>query len=181
MFNVIKNILGGPSELKTEEGFRVLYDREKDFVRSSIYWMIRSEEIDDIVQETFIKAWKNRKNFKGQSQLKTWLYRIAMNCAHDHFRKEKRHKQIIEEHESDSSSQDGHSHLELKDLIDLAIQKMSWEQREAFVLFFKLDWSQKEIAELQKVPVGTVKSRLSKAKEIFTEFIKEQEVVYAGQ
>lgn len=181
MLKVIKNILGGPFELKTREGFHELYEREKDYIRSSVYWMIRHEEIDDIVQETFIKAWKSRDSFKGDSQLKTWLYRIAMNCAHDHYRKDSRYTQITDDLENEVLIEGSSVNLEMKDLIDLGIQRMSWEQREVFVLFYKLEWSQKEIAQLQQVPIGTVKSRLNKAKVIFTEFVKAQEVAYANQ
>lgn len=180
MLKVIKKFLGTPSELKTQEGFRELYDREKAFIRASVYWMVRSEEIDDVVQETFIKAWKSRESFQGQSQLKTWLYRIAMNCAHDHYRKYKDALPLNSEENEENFEPSVDQRVELKNLIDVGIQKIPWEQREAFVLFYKMQWGHKEIAELQEVPVGTVKSRLNKAKKIFSEFVIQQEVAYAN-
>lgn len=67
---------------KPEEGFRILVEK----YRERTYWLIRRllidhDDTDDVLQEVFIKIWKNIGNFKGKSQLFTWIYRIATNEA----------------------------------------------------------------------------------------------------
>ncbi len=177
MLKKIKEYISGPHELKTHEGFRTLYQEQKNFIRTSIYWMVRNQDVDDIVQEAFVKAWENRDTFKGQASLKTWLYRIAMNCAHDYYRKNLKMKDKEDDYQ-ESIAEVG-DNVELQNLITKGLEQLNWQQREAFILFYKLELGQKEIAEIQGVPVGTVKSRLSKAKQVFTEFVKEQEVTHA--
>lgn len=59
-----------------------------------LYWKIRGivlvhEDADDVLQNTWIKVWRNLQSFEGKSRLSTWLYRIAMNEALDHLRKQK--------------------------------------------------------------------------------------------
>jgi RNA polymerase sigma-70 factor (ECF subfamily) len=179
MLNKIKQLFNSPHELRTREDFRAVYEENKDFIRTSIFWMVRNQDIDDIVQEAFVKAWQGRESFKGQSNIRTWLYRIAMNCAHDHYRKLKFQTEELTEEYEDTPSVNVESY-EKHDLITQGLEQLSWEQREVFILFYKLEMEQKEIAAIQGVPVGTVKSRLNKAKKNFTEFVKSQEVTHAG-
>ena len=67
--------------------FKEQYLKEKSFVRSSIYWMVNSSDVDDLVQETFLKAWKCFKKFEAKSSFRTWVYRIAMNITYDYLKK----------------------------------------------------------------------------------------------
>lgn len=177
MLNKIKSFFGNPDELSSHEGFHRFYQKNKDFIRSSIYWMVRSEDIDDLVHDSFVKAWRGRQSFHGNSSLRTWLYRIAINCAKDHLRKKQ--ENFVGDFE-ETPSPENSSNPDLKDLIDKGLLEMNLEQREAFILFYKMELSLKEIAELQGVPLGTVKSRLNKAKTIFMKFVETQEVIHAG-
>jgi RNA polymerase sigma-70 factor (ECF subfamily) len=176
LFKKVRTVLFGPQEIQSLEGFHLLYVENAGFIRTSIYWMIRNDHVDDLVQETFIKAWNARMNFKGQSSQRTWLYRIAINCTYDYLRKEKI-RQTDQFNESDVTSRDDNS-LEKKDLIDKALFVLTIEQREVFIQFYKMGLSLKDIAELQDIPVGTVKSRLHSARTSFSEFIEKQEACY---
>jgi RNA polymerase sigma-70 factor (ECF subfamily) len=73
--------------------FIKFYDENEPFVRKSLHYIIKNEDkISDIVQEVFVKVWKKSDKFQQKSNVKTWLYRITVNCAYDHLRKEKKQK-----------------------------------------------------------------------------------------
>jgi RNA polymerase sigma-70 factor (ECF subfamily) len=93
--------------------FKEQYVKERDFVRSSIYWMVKSSDVDDLVLETFLKAWRSFKHFEAKSSFKTWIYRIAMNTTYDYLKKSK--VNIPELHEELTESRE--LSIEMSDLI----------------------------------------------------------------
>ncbi len=157
------------SNENTLEDFEVHYVETKDFVRTSIYWMIRSHQVDDLVQETYLKAWKNFKSFENKASFKTWIYRIAMNVTYDFLKKNKSDLNIDDFQVVDTNKAD----IATEDLITKALLKLNDKQREVFVLFYKFGYTTKEIAQLVDVKEGTVKSRLHYAKESFEKFVKD--------
>jgi RNA polymerase sigma-70 factor (ECF subfamily) len=156
--------------------YNTLYKEHNEFIRKSIYWMVRTDSIDDIVQETFCKAWKNRASFDNRSSYKTWIYRIAMNCCYDFISKEK--KKLDLEVESSDFSIDQNSN---KDLISKALSLLKPKSREIFILFYKFGYTQDEIANLTETKIGTVKSQIHYAKKEFTEFLRKNGVTDEGQ
>lgn len=158
-------------EDKSLEDFELYYLDSRDFVRASIYWMVRDQNIDDLVQETYLRAWKNFKGFQDRSTFRTWIYRIAMNVTYDFFNKSKKVKSLDNLNEPVAYE----INIELEDLITKAVLEMNPKQREAFNLFYKFGYTIEEIADLTDSKLGTVKSRLHHAKEIFSNYIKEDE------
>lgn len=156
--------------------FNALYKEHNEFIRKSIYWMIRSDSIDDIVQETFCKAWKSRSSFDNKSSYRTWIYRIAMNCCYDFINKEKKSTDINTEMEEISLDQNSN-----KDLISKGLNLLKPKSREIFILFYKFGYTQDEIADLTEIKVGTVKSQIHYAKKEFTDYLKENGVTDEGQ
>jgi RNA polymerase sigma-70 factor (ECF subfamily) len=159
-----------PTEDVLDE-FEQIYREHREYVRHVLYWLVRSELIDELVQETFIKAWKNYGDFKKESHVKTWLYRIARNCALDFIKKESRHNNENREEISDNAD------LEMKDLISKALMALNLEQREVFILYYKFGHTTKEISEILKVKEGTVKSRLSYSRDKVKNFFSENGVL----
>jgi RNA polymerase sigma-70 factor (ECF subfamily) len=153
------------------ERFRLEYNKNKDFVRYSIYHMVRSDVVDDLVQDTFVKAWKNYKKFKYDCSFKTWIYRIAMNTTYDYFRK---HKHITQEGIENEYKDDD----DFKDLVTKGLMRLTIKQREVFILYYKLGYTMIEIANLLNVSEGTVKSRIHYAKNEFVIFLKDNGVHY---
>ena len=77
--------------LASPEGRRKVFPMIVDQYGEPLYWKIRSivlthDDADDVLQNTFLKAWKNLPTFEGRSKLSTWLYRIAINEALDFLR-----------------------------------------------------------------------------------------------
>jgi RNA polymerase sigma-70 factor (ECF subfamily) len=153
--------------------FKKHYEESNAFVRKSIYWLVRNDQIDDIVQEAYLKAWANFSNFKKDSSFNTWIYRIARNTAFDYLKK---HKEV--DGEDLEQNPQAESSLEKTEIISKALLAMNPEHREAFILYYKLGYTKAEIGNLLEVPEGTIKSRVHHAKSQFIASLKSMGVDY---
>ncbi len=120
------------------------------------------EIAEDITQEVMIKAILKIKQFKGNSKFSTWLISIAANTCRDSFRK-KRLKTISMDYidiPSDNNPETTVLADEKRRILNRAILNLPEKQRKIFILKQEYNYSNKEIAEICKCPVGTVKSRL---------------------
>ena len=143
-----------------------------------------SSEAADVVQEVFLKVFRNISNFRGQSTLKTWIYRITINEAHNarrwffrHRRREveldtdpeesRNWKEIIPDHSRSpfDMALEGEQHT----MIEAALDRINPIFREAVVLRDITDLSYEEIAEILGVSLGTVKSRILRGREALRE------------
>ena len=135
-------------------------------------------DIEDVAQETFIKAYRALPNFRGDSAFYTWLYRIAVNTAKNHLVSRARKPQGIdadieeaEEFDSafglrESETPETHAHIaQLEKCIKDAINELSSELKAAITLREFDGLSYEEIAEILECPVGTVRSRIFRARE----------------
>ena len=119
---------------------------------------------EDVVQEAFIKAYKNLKGFRGDSSIYTWLYRIAVNTAHNHLRRVKRRTEVDFEEVAPIIEARGQNpaestaNAELGVAIDGAIQNLPPRQREVFMLHYFERMTHREIAEVLGVTEGAVKA-----------------------
>jgi RNA polymerase sigma-70 factor (ECF subfamily) len=141
-------------------------------------------EAFDVVQEVFLKVFRNIGNFRGQSTLKTWIYRITVNEAHNarrwffrHRRREvdldtnpeetRNWKEIIPD--NSRSPFDVASAREQHVMIESALERINPIFREAVVLRDITDLSYEEIAEVLGISLGTVKSRILRGREALRE------------
>ena len=138
----------------------------------------------DVVQEVFLKIFRNVGAFRGQSSLKTWVYRITVNEAYNARRWFFRHRRgevgLEDEHDESRSPVDvladgGRSpfdrvvDLEMHQMIEQALRRINPLFREAVVLRDVADLSYEEIAQVLKVSLGTVKSRILRGREALRE------------
>jgi RNA polymerase sigma-70 factor (ECF subfamily) len=167
---LIRRVLAGEGA-----AYRPLVERYQNRVHAMVYGVVRNpEDARDIVQNTFVKAYRNLSGFRIESSFYTWVYRIAMNLAIDHVRKNKRRKTtgfdeavgardddgaILEVHHEDSP-QRALQRKELQQRILAALDTLSEEHREIILLREVEGLSYKEIADAMGVPEGTVMSRL---------------------
>jgi RNA polymerase sigma-70 factor (ECF subfamily) len=155
------------------EAFESLYEMHK----ASIYrtaLAITSDRLaaEEILQETFLRAFKHLHNVRKGVSLSPWLYRIAVNLAYDWTTRRRHHwsvalDSVIEQliAPNGASPEQTVEERELYGLVYEAIDKLEFKQRAALVLFYLHDFSLAEIAEIMDCPVGTVKSRLYYARE----------------
>ena len=167
---LITRVLGGESA-----AYRPLVVRYQNRLHAMVTGMIRNpEDAKDIVQMAFVKAYQSLKSFRIDSSFYTWLYRIAMNLAIDHCRKNKRRRTTSFEEAVASRDEDGTLHeqhtddspsrlvqrKQLNERIYSALDELSDEGREIILLREVEGLSYKEIAESMGIPEGTVMSRL---------------------
>ena len=120
---------------------------------------------DDLVQETLMKAWHHQHSFQEGTNIKAWLFTILRN---EYFSQLRRRKREVEDADGDYAAGvmtpgGQESQLEMADL-RLALQQLPDDQREAVVLVGASGFSYQEVAEICRVPVGTVKSRVNRAR-----------------
>lgn len=162
------------SEKSESEQFSDLYDRYQKLVRSVIFQIAGPSHLSDLVQETFIRVWGKLPEFRKESEISSWIYRIAVNIALDHLRSEKRHPTASDsalEFRSDGS--DIEQDLANRELVAESLTALSVEHRTVIVLSVIHELSLAEIAQVLEVSEGTVKSRLHYAKEHLRQFISE--------
>ena len=132
----------------------------------------------DISQEAFIKAYRALPRFRGDSAFYTWLYRIAVNTAKNHLAAQRRRPTDIELDLQDPDQYGLHAKLketdtpeavslgdELQDILERAIQALPDDLRTAIVLRELDGMSYEEIAQTMDCPVGTVRSRIFRARD----------------
>lgn len=173
--------------LKVKKGdpysFDLLVKRYQKRVYFLAYRMVKNHDAaDDIAQETFINAYQGIKSFKTGYSFYSWLYRICVNLSINFL---KRQKHLIPESqfeetssplEREAAGSDPSNHLALKELeqkIERAIDSLSPKYKAVLVLRIYEDLSYEEIAKTLKLSLGTVMSRLFRAREKMQKMLKE--------
>ncbi len=117
------------------------------------------QNADDVLQNTFMKAWRFIDDFKEESSLFTWLYRIATNEALSFLRKQKKHEietgEITEIH---TNTTDGYSGEEITRKLEAALKTLPAKQRQVFDLKYFSELKYEEIAEITETSVGALKA-----------------------
>ena len=165
--------------------FDLLVQRYKNRLLNFAYRFLgNQEEAEDVVQETFLRLYRNRNAYKKIAKFSTWIYTIAGNLAKTELRKRKRRKlvsisdfgydekdyEIADVAFSPETAADG----SLKDeRIQEAIEKLSPRFREVIILREIEELSYEEISEIIKAPLGTVKSRVNRARNALQFYLKD--------
>ncbi|HHT49004.1 MAG TPA: sigma-70 family RNA polymerase sigma factor [Firmicutes bacterium] len=157
-----------------EDAFRLIVERNQSKVYHLLLGMLRDEDqAQELTQETFVKAWKGLSGFRGDSTLWTWLYRIAYYTALDFLRKTKRqtHQVFLEESGGDLTEQQEKEPLEVvikrdrEEDLHKALARLSFAQRVVLILYYFQGLSYREIAEITRRPLGTIRAELHRGKE----------------
>lgn len=158
--------------------FETLIRAYQDRTVRHLYLLIGNyEDAQDVAQETFIRAFRSIRGFRSQSGFSTWLHRIAVNTAINWVRDNKRHRttseQMVLEHSEDKMRPDELliSRERARDIRN-ALLSLPIHYRETLILRHYEDLSYQEIADLQNIPVGTVRSRLAKGRHLLLQALK---------
>lgn len=160
-----------------KKAYEVLVLQYQDRLVFSIYKFLKDYELaQDIAQEAFVKAFKNIEKFRGDSSFYTWIYRIAINTAKNFLSSKSRKSEIYDDEimelklsESAVTSENPENILEAEELRSVmmgAIQDLPDDIRTTLSLREFDGLSYEEIAEVQNCPIGTVRSRIHKGREI---------------
>ena len=159
--------------------FDLLFGRYQHKICSLVARHVRDpEEVEDVAQEAFIKAFRALPKFRGESAFYTWLYRIAINTAHNHQMAKSRRPPGVDVAVEDAQFMEGAERLietespdaaasrdELAQAIDQAIAALPDDLRSALALREFEGLSYEQIAAIMACPVGTVRSRIFRARE----------------
>ncbi|MFW6287751.1 MAG: RNA polymerase sigma factor [bacterium] len=158
--------------------FEELIQRYQDRVYHTTFRMLGNhEDAMDMAQETFIRVYKSLGNFKSKSSFSTWLFSITGNICRDELRKRQRslktyslssddrfNNDLPEDSDRKSNPEKASLSRELSSTIQKKVDQLPEEQKFVFVLREFEDLSYQEIAEILDISLGTVKSRLSRAR-----------------
>lgn len=156
--------------------FKEVYNEFHIKVRSILFSLTKTENIDDLVQEVFIKIWKNLDGFRGDAKLSTWIYQITTRTAYDYFRKEKRHRHSSGPELDKISVVSDEAKIDNQNLIKYALEQLSVEHKVVVALHYLEGFNLDEIALIEHISSGTVKSRLFYAKKKLHKFFLQHGV-----
>ncbi|MBU1318400.1 MAG: sigma-70 family RNA polymerase sigma factor [candidate division Zixibacteria bacterium] len=156
--------------------FNTLVNRYKNRLFNVLVKMLDSSEAaEDILQETFLRVHLHKMSFDFRFAVSTWIYTIALNLARNELRRRKRvqffdiedfsNRLQAPEEKVDNSSK-------LRAVLDKAVKKLPQKYRQAFVLRDMDQLSYEEIAQILSVPLGTVKSRVNRARNMLRNMLK---------
>ncbi|MGR3807071.1 RNA polymerase, sigma-24 subunit, RpoE [Pasteurella testudinis DSM 23072] len=162
-----------------KKAFNLLVARHQNKVAGLLTRYISANDIPDVVQETFIKAYRSLELFRGDSAFYTWLYRIAVNTAKNYITAQGRRPPSEDIQAEDAETYDSGDSLrnvdtpenlilssELKKVVFETIAALPEELKTSITLRELEGLSYEEIADIMNCPVGTVRSRIFRAREI---------------
>lgn len=123
------------------------------------YHLTRNRSVaEDVTQEAFLRAYRFLGSYRGEAKFSSWLFRIARNCAMDALRRQS--AQVGKEHPAPQPATDPVARAEL----EAAMRSITDDHREPFLLIEVFGLSYREAADVLGLPVGTVKSRMHRAR-----------------
>lgn len=183
----IDQILVEKAQKGDKQAFGVLVEKYNKKLFRLLSRMVRDQsEIEDIVQDSFIKAYRAINNFRGDSAFYTWLYRIGVNTAKNHLMALSRRPKAMNDVELEDienfddagdlrSYETPESALMAKEIaatVNETIEQLPEELKSAITLREIDGLSYEEIAEIMDCPIGTVRSRIFRARESIAEKLK---------
>jgi RNA polymerase sigma-70 factor (ECF subfamily) len=179
---LVKKALNGDSR-----AFKKLVEQNEHRVAATVISMLGDcPEADDVGQETFIRFYQSLDRFRGESSVGTYLTRIAINLSLNELKRRKRRNKHLfskgeEKMEKAADTNDPNKKKELRDIVRSGIEKLDPKYRAVVVLRLMEGYSTKETAQILRLPVGTVLSRLARAqkklKDILTPIYWERNVI----
>jgi len=169
-----------------QKAYQVLFERHRQAIFHIAFKIVRDkEEARDLVQETFIKAFSSLKSYNPDYRFTTWLYKIVANSSIDHIRKRRINVFSLDQ---PMSTKDGEVNVEVADMsynpekdlttkqnqlsITKAIDSLPEKYKQVIVMRHHEDKSYEDIAKILAVPVGTVKARIFRARELLKKKLK---------
>lgn len=169
-----------------ESGFEELVRRYQRPIVAYVYRMLNDYEASlDVTQEVFIKVYNSLDKYSSEYKFSTWLYRIAHNAAIDWMRRNSANLQSLETENEEGayqiqlesqapSPEQLRERNEWRNEIDSVIKCLPTVYKELIILRHSKDMSYDEIAEVMNLPLGTVKNRLFRAREMMREMLIER-------
>ena len=158
--------------IQSDIEFEELVEKHSDFVYNVVYRIVgNAADAEDATQEAFISAYRNYAKFRGEAQVRTWLYRIGVNAALMNLRRQRQKRLLTQEGYEDmdlvslDAGPEGSAiNTELKDKLEEGLSLLPRQFRTAIVLRDVQGMSNEETAEILKTTVSSVKARLHRGR-----------------
>jgi RNA polymerase sigma-70 factor (ECF subfamily) len=131
----------------------------------------RYENVEEIINDTFMVVWQSAKDFRNASQVSTWIIGIAYRTALKSFRRQKNHAAAQSLEDYPEQTVDPTFDTELNDWLNHGLSRLPMEQRLTLELAYHMGHSLEEIAAITDCPVGTVKARMFHAREKLRQYL----------
>ena len=142
-----------------------------DIFRMAVSFTRHRSEAEDLTQEVFLKLWQNLHRYVAASSFRAWAFRVARNLFVDAYRRSREHRKATwvdsEFLEMLPGGEDPHTRAVRRQRLEMAksaLERLPEELAQLIMLRDFADWSYEELAEEMTIPVGTVKSRLNRAR-----------------
>jgi len=149
-------------------------------VFSFVYRLVKHyDDAEEITLDTFVRCFRSLAKYDVSRPFTTWLFAIAHNLAVDHLRKIKIHYELDESMMPNPMQDDLAGKYEKKhkmEKIEIALSRLSPADRELVILFHREERSYREISEIVKMPVTTIKVRLYRARKKLAETVRKKEL-----
>lgn len=165
-------------------------EHQKKVYNLALKFSKNHEDALDLAQESLLKAYRNIQNFKENSLFSTWLYKITTNICIDHYRKINNIQTVYIDEEVKNNDGDSYKKInlpslsdpesacerkELRDFIISCLDKIPIELKSIIVLKDIQGFSYEEISQILDIPMGTVKSRINRARALMRKHLSENE------
>lgn len=171
-----------------QSAYKQLMQKYHDPIFNLIYRIVHHrEQVEDLTQETFVKAFASLKNFNEEFAFSTWLYKIATNSTIDYIRKKKLETFSIDK---PIGLEEGDYRFELPDttfepdksiiqrqratVIDEAINALPEKYKRVIILRHREERDYAEIAKILNLPIGTVKAHIFRARELLNKYLRDK-------
>src|SRR5882724_9993510 len=158
----------------SERAFNRLVDRHQQAVRNFLRRVVGPNDADDVAQETFLAVWTQARSFRGGAPVRSWLFGIAWRKVKDTqrswFRRSQRDTEWQKAADDDRSDDVG----EIRHALEQALVSLSLDQRAAVMLCLAYGFSHGEAAEALNMPLGTVKSHVTRGRDRLREVLGEE-------
>lgn len=172
---ILQHLKGG-----SREALSLLWQAHSANVLNLAFRMMKDrDEAEDILMDVFVQAPKAVQGFRGESALGTWLYRLTVNACLMKLRAQKRHRELEEEKldviiEEVLGKDDAKNECFDAELLEKGLAELPAETRSMLWLKDAEDLDVKDLAEIYRMPEGTIKAKLSRARHFVKNYLKER-------
>ncbi|MBO9572173.1 MAG: RNA polymerase sigma factor [Chitinophagaceae bacterium] len=165
-----------------EKAFRIIYDQYRGKIYTYAFHFTESTILaDEVIQETFLKVWLKRKSLQEVENFSAWIYAIAKNYMYDALKAAAREMQLKRSLESNKFNERSDTEDALSDklntqLLQEALDQLSPQQRQVYILSREQGLKRQQIAEQMNISENTVKTHMSQALKHITAFIQKRAV-----
>ncbi len=167
------------------DAYNILLSRYHKKIQQIVYFYVNDHAyVNDLVQEVLLKIFRHLSEFKNDSEFSTWMYRIVQNTVKNYFRtltlRLDSETQFANEQSfiGYSSPESQLMNLELGDLVELAVAKLSEDLRLCYGMHIFEGQTYETIAQRMHCPIGTVRSRIFRARKLVMDYVESKEKKY---